>query len=79
VGGVFFYVGMTPNTDFLGGLVETDPAGFIITDPEMACSRAGVFAAGDVRVKTLRQITTAVGDGATAAYSAQHYLERSAP
>ncbi|MFH0825107.1 MAG: thioredoxin-disulfide reductase, partial [Pseudomonadota bacterium] len=46
VGGVFFYVGMKPNTDFLGGLVETDPAGFVITDPEMACSRPGVFAAG---------------------------------
>jgi thioredoxin reductase (NADPH) len=41
----------------------------------MACSRPGVFAAGDIRAKTLRQISTAVGDGATAAYSAQQYLE----
>ncbi len=76
VGGVFFYVGLKPSTEGLKDLVETDPAGFILTDDKMATSTTGIFAAGDVRRKELRQISTAVGDGATAAYSAQHYLER---
>jgi thioredoxin reductase (NADPH) len=75
VAGVFFYVGLRPNSQGLTDLVETDERGFMLTDEKMACSRPGVFAAGDVRVKQLRQIATAVGDGATAAYSAQQYLE----
>ena len=75
VGGVFFYVGLKPSTEVLEGLVETDDAGFVITDERMATSRQGILAAGDVRSKQLRQISTAVGDGAAAAYSAQHYLE----
>ena len=75
VTGVFFYVGLKPNSQSFKDLVETDGAGFVITDERMACSRPGVFAAGDVRLKQLRQISTAVGDGATAAYSAQQYLE----
>jgi len=75
VGGVFFYVGLHPNTQGFEQLVDVDDRGFIITDARMACSRPGVFAAGDVRAKVLRQISTAVGDGAVAAYSAQQYLE----
>lgn len=75
VGGVFFYVGIHANTQCFSGLVKTDSAGFVITDEKMTCSAPGVFAAGDVRSKTLRQIATAVGDGAIAAYSAQLYLE----
>lgn len=75
VGGVFFYVGLRPNSEAFVNLVDTDGRGFIITDQEMRCSAPGIFAAGDVRSKTLRQISTAVGDGASAAYSAQHYLE----
>ena len=75
VGGAFFYVGLTPSTDGFRDLIDTDERGFVITDHRMACSRPGVFAAGDIRAKTLRQISTAVGDGATAAYSAQQYLE----
>jgi len=75
VGGVFFYVGLYPNTKGFKHLVETDAGGFILTDERMACSRPGVFAAGDVRAKQLRQISTAVGDGATAAYTAEQYLQ----
>ncbi len=75
VGGVFFYVGLQPNSESFRELVQTDKGGFIITDQEMRCSTPGIFAAGDVRSKSLRQISTAIGDGATAAYSAQHYLE----
>lgn len=75
VAGIFFYVGLKPNTDVVAHLVDSDQAGFIITDEKMACSRPGIFAAGDVRAKMLRQISTAVGDGAVAAYCAQHYLE----
>jgi thioredoxin reductase (NADPH) len=76
VGGVFFYVGLKPSTEGLKHLVDTDYAGFILTDDKMVTSTPGIFAAGDVRCKLLRQISTAVGDGATAAYSAQHYLEK---
>ncbi|MBI5250918.1 MAG: thioredoxin-disulfide reductase, partial [Desulfomonile tiedjei] len=75
VSGVFFYVGLNPNSLSFKHLVDTDDHGFIVTDEKMACSRPGVFAAGDIRSKTLRQISTAVGDGAIAAYSAQQYLE----
>jgi thioredoxin reductase (NADPH) len=67
-------VGLKPNTSGVQCPVETDEAGFVITDTEMACSLPGIFAAGDVRSKQLRQISTAVGDGALAAYSAQQYL-----
>ncbi len=75
VGGVFFYVGLRPNAANLMELVKCDERGFIITDERMSTSVPGVFAAGDIRCKCLRQISTAVGDGAIAAYSAQLYLE----
>jgi len=75
VGGVFFYVGLHPNSEGFRDLVTTDERGFVITDDRMSCSKPGIFAAGDIRSKILRQISTAVGDGAVAAYSAQHYLE----
>ncbi len=74
VAGVFIFVGITPNTVWLKGRVELDEWGFISTDAEMATSIPGIFAAGDVRSKLLRQISTAVGDGAIAAYAAEHYL-----
>ncbi len=75
VGGVFFYVGIKPADETFRGIVESDDRGFVVTDENMATSVPGIFAAGDVRVKVLRQISTAVGDGAIAAYNAQHYLE----
>ncbi|MGD0229936.1 MAG: FAD-dependent oxidoreductase [Syntrophorhabdales bacterium] len=74
VSGVFFYVGSRPDTAFLGSLVDRDEAGFIVTDEDLATKTQGLFAAGDVRRKSLRQITTAVGDGALAAVSLERYL-----
>ena len=75
VEGIFVFVGLHPNTEFVPSGVEKDPLGFIVTDQEMATSIPGVFAAGDVRSKELRQIVTAVGDGATAAFNAGRYIE----
>jgi thioredoxin reductase (NADPH) len=74
VSGVFIYVGLMPNTTFLGDLVQKDNAGFIITDENLATKTEGLFIAGDVRKKTLRQITTAVGDGALAAVNLEKYI-----
>lgn len=76
VEGVFVAVGQTPATDPFRGLVEMDERGFIITDSRCATSMPGIFAAGDVRAKELRQVSTAVGDGAIAAASASAYLEQ---
>jgi thioredoxin reductase (NADPH) len=73
--GVFIFVGQRPNTDFLKGLVATDQAGFIQTDQFMKTNIAGIFAVGDVRQTPLRQIATAVGDGAIAAVYAEKYIE----
>ncbi len=75
VTGVFIFIGVIANTGWLKGYFPTDDWGFIITDTNMATSIPGIFAAGDVRAKMLRQITTAVGDGAAAALAAEHYLE----
>jgi len=74
VSGVFVYIGMMPNTSFLGDLVEKDSAGFIVTDENLVTKTEGLFIAGDVRKKTLRQITTAVGDGALAAVNLEKYI-----
>ncbi|MGQ9694822.1 MAG: thioredoxin-disulfide reductase [Thermodesulfobacteriota bacterium] len=76
VKGVFFYVGLRPMTNFLKDLIKLDERGYIITDENMATSVPGIFAAGDVRQKLLRQVATAVGDGATAAFAVERYLER---
>ncbi len=73
--GVFIWIGFTPNTKFLEGLLDMNGEGYIITNEEMETSMAGVFAVGDVRDKRVRQITTAVGDGTIAAQSALKTLE----
>ena len=73
--GLFVYGGMAPVSSFLPAQVERDAAGFIITDAEMCTSTPGIFAAGDVRAKRCRQVSSAVGDGATAATAALTYLE----
>lgn len=73
--GVFIYIGYNPNTVFLAGLANLNAENYIITDDRMCTSAPGIYAAGDVRAKPLKQITTAVGDGATAAMSAEKYIE----
>ncbi|NLR11488.1 thioredoxin-disulfide reductase [Levilactobacillus tujiorum] len=73
--GVFIYVGNLPMTDAFTDLGITDDKGWIKTDDRMATAVPGVFAIGDVRQKTLRQITTAVGDGGIAGQEAFSYLE----
>ncbi len=71
----FIYIGFTPNVDFLQGQLELDESGCIVTDIAMATSTPGVFAAGDIRSGSFRQLGSAVGDGITAALSAYHYVQ----
>ena len=73
--GVFIFVGTKPNAELISGMVKQDEGGFVISDERMETSAAGVFAAGDIRSKPWRQISTAVGEGATAAFYAEKYLE----
>jgi thioredoxin reductase (NADPH) len=76
VEGVFIYVGVTPNTALVRGVCALDERGRILTDGEMATDVPGLFAAGDCRAKAFKQVATAVGDGAAAAFAAQEYIER---
>lgn len=73
-GGVFIYVGLDPVSDFVQELHIQDHAGWIVTDNHMKTNVTGVFAVGDVRQKDLRQVTTAVGDGAIAGQEAYKYI-----
>lgn len=74
--GVFIYIGMDPLSQCVNGLGVTNENGYILTDEEMRTAVKGIFAAGDVREKTLRQVITATGDGSNAALAAQHYVEK---
>ena len=74
--GVFIAVGILPNTEKFKGLVKLDEAGYIIAGEEGITEMPGVFAAGDIRTKMLRQVVTAVADGANAVTSAHNYLIR---
>ncbi len=76
VQGFFIFVGIKPNVDFIPAELQRDAAGFLITDTEMRTNIPGVFAAGDIRAKLCRQVSTAVGDGATAAQAAFLYMEQ---
>lgn len=75
ISGIFIYIGFIPNTAFVADEVEVDEGGYIITNDVMETSVPGVYAAGDCRRKLLRQAVTAAGDGATAAFAAEKYLE----
>jgi thioredoxin reductase (NADPH) len=72
---VFIFIGMMPRSRFLNGIVSTDKEGFLVVNAEMETSIPGVFAAGDVVSKRLRQVSVSVGEGAIAAFSAEKYLE----
>lgn len=75
--GIFVFVGYIPNTDLFKDHIELSTRGYIDTCPEMKTEIPGVFAAGDVREKTLRQVVTATADGAIAATQAEHYISNS--
>ncbi|MBQ8303928.1 MAG: thioredoxin-disulfide reductase [Clostridia bacterium] len=72
--GVFVSIGRKPATDFLGDAVGLDNGGYVVADETTKTSEKGVYAAGDIRTKALRQIVTAVSDGATAVHFAEEYL-----
>ena len=75
VDGVFVAVGLMPNSHLFFNILELDDAGYIVTDEAMATSAPGIFAAGDIRWNSPRQIAAAVGDGVTTAMSAFKYLQ----
>ncbi len=74
VDGVFVSIGRKPETELFGGMIELDSAGYIIADESTKTNLDGVYAVGDVRTKALRQVVTAVADGAVAAHFAEEYL-----
>ena len=73
--GLFISIGRIPNTDLLEGVVDMDEQGYILADETTMTNVSGVFAVGDVRRKPLRQIVTAVSDGAVASKYAEEYLQ----
>lgn len=73
--GVFVFIGLTPNTAFVRDLVETDAAGFIVTDNGLQTNVPGIFAAGDCRAGSTNQAASAAGEGAAAALAIRRYLE----
>ena len=74
--GVFIFIGTLPNDEYVHDLLQKDEGGWIVTDARLQTSVPGIFAAGDVRDTSLRQVVTAAGDGARAAMSAYAYLQR---
>jgi thioredoxin reductase (NADPH) len=74
IDGVFIYVGIIPNNELFKDMVTLDESGFIITDDLMQTEISGLYAAGDIRKKTLRQVVTATADGAIAAFEAEKYI-----
>ena len=73
--GIFPFVGYIPKSDLFKDLLEMDKGGYLVTDDDMKTKIPGVFAAGDIRHKSLRQVVTAVADGAIAAVQAEKYIE----
>jgi len=74
-GPVFVFIGLSPNTSLVNGLVDLDGRGFIVTDAGLQTSLPGVFAAGDARAGSTKQAASAAGEGAAAAISIRSYLE----
>lgn len=74
--GAFIAIGSNPNSQILKGLVELDKSGYVVADETGKTSISGIFVAGDVRTKALRQVVTAVSDGANAAISAENYINQ---
>ena len=75
-GAVFVFIGLDPNTGFLSGVIDLDQWGFIKTFDNLQTNVNGIFAAGDVRAGSTKQVVSAVGEGATAALMIRQYLER---
>ena len=75
-GAVFIFIGLDPNTDFLRELIDLDQLGFIKTSATLETNIGGVFAAGDVRGGSTKQVASAVGEGATAALMIRQFLEK---
>lgn len=76
VAGVFIAVGITPDTKLVSELVSTDEGGYVLAGEDCVTDRPGIFVAGDIRRKPLRQVVTAVADGANAAISAEHFCRK---
>lgn len=74
-GGVFVFIGMDPNTQFLKGAIELDPWGFVLIGPTLQSSLKGVFTCGDLRAGSTKQVASAAGEGATAALMVRAYLK----
>lgn len=75
VDGLFVFIGFTPNTGVIADHLRHDPMGYVVTDTHMQSSVPGLFVAGDMRAQLTRQVTTALGDGTTAAIAAEKYLK----
>jgi thioredoxin reductase (NADPH) len=74
VAAVFIFIGFHPNSDYFKGLLRMDEGGHIFVNRWMETDVPGIFAAGDVRVNSARQVVSSAGDGATAAIRADHYI-----
>ena len=75
VAGIFIAVGLKPNSHMFSDILTTDETGYVVTNQTMATSLPGIYAAGDIRQYSIRQVATAVGDGATSAMSAFKYIK----
>jgi thioredoxin reductase (NADPH) len=74
--GVFVFIGLTPNSDLVKGLAETDQHGFVLTDKTLMSSQPGLFVAGDARAGSTKQAVAATAEGATAALMIRDYLKQ---
>jgi thioredoxin reductase (NADPH) len=73
--GIFVFIGLSPNSDWLPAEINRDRYGFVVTNPMLETSMPGVFAAGDVRLNSTKQAASAAGEGATAALMIREYLK----